>query len=111
MQDINRSPQNNRLQAIDKLADQSEIGYAATIVTNVLAPKIERRLALLLDHFEHVSPDLPSMLDLRAQITEVWRIKKQLDLARADGSRAANVLETIVSGGSILTRKEVNKNG
>ena len=108
---ISQPQPTSKLQAIDNLANQSEIGYAATIVTRVLAPKIERRLALLLDHFERVPPDLPSMLDLRAQIMEVWRIKKELDLAKSDGNRAVTALENIVSGSIINSNPQQRKEG
>lgn len=103
----------SKLEAVDKIVNQQEVGYAAEIVIKAMLPKIEKRLFILLDKFEHTPPDLPNMLDLRAQIVEVWRIKKELDIARADGKRASSALEAILAGRSMLNTatKGGEKNG
>lgn len=86
----------DKIAAVDSLHDEAQLGYSADIVLKAMDPILERRLALLLDQFQTCQPELSYLLDLRAKISEIWRIRKELLKAKSDGSRAVEVLKTII---------------
>ena len=80
---------------IDTAWKEMERGASAQSVLNVLDPLIEKRLGNLLDGFRQCAPELGPLLDFRASICELWRIRKELKDAGKLGKSAAAVLESI----------------
>ena len=95
------------LEVAEQLSDVAELGMSAEIVIKALAPIMDRRLGLLLDKFQNCPPELGPILDIKAQIGEVWRIKRELQMAVGKGQSATVALQNIVS---VLERKS-NGNG
>lgn len=82
---------------IDAAWRDMERGASAQSVLNVLDPLVEKRLGELLDGFRQCPPELGPLLDFRAKICELWRIRKELKDAGKIGKHAASVLENIVA--------------
>ena len=82
---------------IDAAWREMERGASAESILHVLDPLIEKRLGTLLDGFRQCAPELGPLLDFRASICELWRIRKELKDAGKIGKSAAAVLEAIVS--------------
>ena len=82
---------------IDAAWKEMERGASAESVLRVLDPLVERRLGVLLDGFRQCAPELGPLLDFRASICELWRIRKELKDAGKLGKNAAQVLEGIVN--------------
>ena len=74
-------------------------GVGADTLLRVLLPVIERRLEGLLVELVQCEPEFEKLLNLRAQIAEVVRIKKELDAVRLVGREAADALEEIFQPG------------
>lgn len=86
----------DRIAATEKLYNEAELGASSDTVLRALDPIIERRLGHLLDQFAQCAPELGSLLDLRAKITETWRIRKELLQSRDRGRRSWEVLQRIL---------------
>ena len=82
---------------IDAAWKEMERGASAESILKVLDPLIEKRLGTLLDNFRQCAPELGPLLDYRASICELWRIRKELKDAGKVGKHAAAVLEAIVA--------------
>ena len=82
---------------IDAAWKEMERGASAESILRVLDPLIEKRLGTLLDGFRQCPPELGPLLDYRASICELWRIRKELKDAGKIGKSAAAVLESMVS--------------
>lgn len=82
---------------IDTAWKEMERGASAQSVLNVLDPLLEKRLGALLDGFRQCPPELGPLLDYRASICELWRMRKELSNAGKIGKNAAAVLESLVS--------------
>lgn len=82
---------------IDSAYKEMERGASAESILRVLDPMLEKRLGLLLDGFRQCPPELGALLDYRARICEVWRMRKELSDAGKIGKSAAAVLEAIVT--------------
>ena len=74
-----------------------ERGASAESILRVLDPLIEKRLGTLLDGFRQCPPELGALLDFRASICELWRIRKELRDAGKLGKHAAATLEAITA--------------
>ena len=86
---------------IDAAWKEMERGASAESVLRVLDPLVEKRLGTLLDGFRQCPPELGPLLDFRASICELWRIRKELKDAGKLGKHAATVLEGITQLKSI----------
>lgn len=86
-----------QLEAIQSLYGKVDKGTAAETVIRLLDPIIEQRLGLLLNQLEQCPPELGPMLDLRAKISEVWRIRKELTSFSKQGSNALEVLKNVIT--------------
>lgn len=86
----------DRIAATEKLYNEAELGASSDTVLRALDPIIEKRLGLLLDQFAQCAPELGPLLDLRAKITETWRIRKELLNARSRGRRSWETLQQIL---------------
>jgi hypothetical protein len=86
----------DRIAATEKLYNEAELGASSDTVLRALDPIIERRLGHLLDQFALCAPELGSLLDLRAKITETWRIRKELLQTRDRGRKSWEVLQRIL---------------
>lgn len=82
---------------IDTAWKEMERGASAQSILNVLDPMLEKRLGLLLDSFRLCPPELGALLDHRARICEVWRMRKELQDAGKIGKSAAAVLEAVLT--------------
>jgi hypothetical protein len=89
-----------RVQAVERLNDEAELGASAAHVLRALAPMVERRLGTLLDQFSMCPPELGALLDLRAKIAEVWRIQRELIKAKDKGERSYQALQVILQAES-----------
>ena len=81
---------------IDSAWKEMERGATAQSVLNVLDPILEARLGTLLDSFRQCKPELGELLDHRAKICEVWRMRKELKDSGKLGKHAATILENMV---------------
>lgn len=89
-------PVSAAISKIDSAWKEMERGATAQSVLNVLDPILERRLGTLLDSFRQCPPELGPLLDHRAQICEVWRMRKELKDAGKIGKTAAQTLEALI---------------
>ena len=95
--DSNSNPKFGSLQErADILHDSAELGYSSELVLKAMDPMIERRLGSLLDQFDNVKPELGPLLDLRAKISEVWRIRRELKNNMLKGQNAVDMMKRIV---------------
>ena len=85
----------NKIAAVDKIYDEVNRGQTATSTLRLLEPLMEARLGQLLNEFEKCPPDLGALLDLRAKISEVWRIRGKLNDAKKLGLGAEKMLQEI----------------
>ena len=90
-------PVSAAISKIDAAWKEMERGASAESILRVLDPLIEKRLGTLLDGFRQCPPELGPLLDFRASICELWRIRKELKDAGKIGKSAAAVLESMVS--------------
>jgi hypothetical protein len=93
------SPISDRIAATEKLYNEAELGASADAVLRALDPLIERRLGILLDQFSLCAPELGPLLDLRAKISEIWRMRKEVLIARDRGRKSWEVLQGILAEG------------
>lgn len=93
---IKQTRVSDRIEATEKLYNEAELGASSDTVLRALDPLIERRLGLLLDQFSNCPPELGPLLDLRAKIAELWRIRGELKASRAKGRRSWEVLQSIL---------------
>lgn len=84
-------------EAVDRLYELADIGVAAETVAKALAPIIERRLGYLLDQFGKCPPELGPLLDLKAQISEVWRLRQELKIQAMKGQTALEALQKMMN--------------
>lgn len=87
----------DQLEAIQALYGQVDKGTAAETVIRVLDPIIEQRLGLLLNQLDQCPAELGPLLDLRAKISEVWRIRKELTTVSKQGKNALGALKNVVT--------------
>ena len=84
------------IKKVDKLYSESNRGANAEVILRLLDPLVEERLALLLNKFQQCPPELGPLLDLRAMITETWRMRKELKDAVKLGKSAQSILEGLM---------------
>ena len=72
-------------------------GVGADTLLRVLSPVIDRRMESLILQLCDCEPEFDKLIDLRAQIKEVYRIKKELEAVRMVGKEAGAALEEIFS--------------
>lgn len=97
-----------RIAATEKLYNEAELGASADTVLRALDPMIERRLGHLLDQLSSCTPELGALLDIRAKISEVWRMRREVLEARAKGRASWDVLQAILAerGGTNGTKDQ-----
>lgn len=86
----------SKFKVIDDLSQMADLGVSAQAMLNALEPIMDRRLGQLLDRFQHTPPELGALLDLRAQISEVWRIRREMQSVKDKGQSALTALQNIV---------------
>lgn len=94
-------PINAAIYKIDTAWKEMSRGATAQSVLNVLDPILEARLGTLLDSFRQCPPELGPLLDHRAKICEVWRMRKELSDAGKVGKSAAATLEALIQKSDI----------
>ena len=87
-----------KFKVIDDLSSLADLGVSAGAVATALEPIMDRRLGQLLDKLQQCPPELGPILDIKAQIGEVWRIRKELMAYKAKGQSAVDALQNIVQG-------------
>lgn len=90
------SPISAKIEATERLYNEAELGASADVVLRTLDPMIERRLGLLLDQFSQCAPELGPLLDLKAKISEVWRMRREILLARERGRKSWESLQDVL---------------
>ena len=90
------------------LHDSAELGYSSELVLKAMDPIIERRLSSLLDQFVNTPPELAPMLDLRAKIGEVWRIRSEMKRNMLNGQNAVDVMKRIVEANGNVSGNRTN---
>ena len=92
----------------DALHDSAELGYSSELVLKAMDPIIERRLGSLLDQFENVKPEMGPLLDLRAKISEVWRIRREMKKNMLNGKNAVDVMKRFVEANGNASGNRTN---
>lgn len=82
-----------------KAYDDVGLGIGAETVLQTLQPDIERRLIALLDQFGQCEPKLEILLDFRAKISELHRIRRELGNMKKKGRVAASELKLVIGSG------------
>jgi hypothetical protein len=85
-----------KIAKVDRLYDEVNKGQTAEAILRVLNPLVDARLGQLLAGFEKSPPELGPLLDLRARISELWRIRRTLDDLRKIGISAQGILEAVM---------------
>ena len=110
--DSNSNPNSNSIGTLreraDALHNSAELGYSSELVLKSMDPMIDRRLGSLLDQFDNVKPELGPLLDLRAKISEVWRIRKELKKNMSNGQHAVDVMKRIVEANGNASGNRTN---
>lgn len=88
----------SKFKVIDDLSQMAELGVSASVVVTALEPIMDRRLAQLLDKLQQCPPELGPILDIKAQLGEVWRIRKEFIAFKNKGQNASDALNNIVAG-------------
>ena len=81
----------------EKLSKEISQGRASEEILRTLDPILEARLGTLLDQFEHTAPEIGPLLDLRAKISEAWRLRRELKNAVKLGKSSEGILEAMVT--------------
>ena len=81
---------------VEELCNKADQGVAAEVVLRAMDPVLEERLGQLLDQFGICAPELGPLLDLRARITECWRMRKEIRMLAGKGKTAAEALSRIL---------------
>ena len=90
-------PLSDTIKKLDKTYDEINKGQTADGILRLLDPLMDDRLGQLLGNFGRCAPDLGSLLQLQAQIGEVWRIRNELKKAKQIGASAERLLEAITA--------------
>jgi hypothetical protein len=93
----------SKIEEIEAIYAKAEAGLSAEVVLRALEPALERRLGVLLELFASTPAELGPILDLRARIAEVWRMRKELKAVKQRGESAQEAITRIIEG--------VNHNG
>ena len=80
-------------EALGILNDESLAGAGATTIMRSLAPALDARLTYFLKALEDAPPDLNVLLDLRAKISTIRSLQRELDATMRRGHEAAMELE------------------
>ena len=104
----NSKPFGTLQERADALHDSAELGYSSELVLKAMDPIIERRLSSLLDQFVNTPPELAPMLDLRAKISEVWRIRSEMKRNMLNGQNAVDVMKRIVEANGSMSGNRTN---
>jgi len=78
------------------LNDEVRSGIGSATLLSVLKPILERRTEQLLSLLEQCEPDLSKLLDLRAKISAVRAMSRELDQAAKKGQEAGEQLSKVV---------------
>lgn len=89
-------PLQAKINRVDKLYEEREKGNKANTILQMLDPLLEQRLGVLLDGFRQAPAELGPLLDFRAQLCEVWRMRQELRRAAIAGKSAELTLEGLL---------------
>jgi hypothetical protein len=90
------SPISARIAATERLYSEAELGASADTVLRAVDPLIERRLGLLLDQFASCAPELGPLLDFKAKISELWRMRREILVSREKGRKSWETLQSVL---------------
>ena len=70
-------------------------GVGADTLLNVLGPLIERRFEQVLSQLFNAPAELGGLLDARAQLKELWRVRHELTQVRQEGKDVSEALRSM----------------
>jgi D-serine deaminase-like pyridoxal phosphate-dependent protein len=82
-------------EALGILNDESLAGAGATTIMRTLAPVLSARLAYFLKALEDAPPDINVLLDLRAKVSTIRQLQRELETTMRRGGEAAGELESL----------------
>ena len=103
-------PLQERINSVDRMYRSAAKGKKAEDVLSILDPILEQRLGVLLDGFRQAPPELGALLDFRAQLCEVWRMRKELRSALLEGKSAEATLEGLLEVAMRSNQPDVSGN-
>ena len=78
---------------MDRLYGSIEMGAAADTILGLIDPIVEQRLGELLNKLEQCPPELGPILDIKARICEMWRMRKKIKERQLVGRKAVDVIK------------------
>ena len=78
---------------MDRLYGSIEMGAAADTILGLIDPIVEQRLGELLNKLEACPPELGPILDIKARICEMWRMRKKIKEKQLVGRKAVDVIK------------------
>ncbi len=91
----------NQIAKVDNLYNEVNKGQSAEAILRVIDPLVDERLGRLLSEFEKCPSDLGALLDLRARISEIWRIRRTLNDLRKIGISAQGMIEAVMEKSTV----------
>ena len=78
---------------MDRLYGSIEMGAAASTILELIDPIVEQRLGELLNKLELCPPELGPILDIKARICEMWRMRKRIKEKQIVGRKAVDIIK------------------
>jgi hypothetical protein len=78
---------------MDRLYGSIEMGAAADQILKLIDPIVEQRLGELLNRLEQCPPELGPILDIKARLCEMWRMRKKIKERQLVGKKAVDVIK------------------
>jgi hypothetical protein len=91
---------------IQELYDEASAGVGAETLLKTMEPLLERRMEVIINKLCSASPELSTLLDLRAQLAEVWRMRRELKAMASRGATAVDTLTRLMTARSLQTSDE-----
>ena len=82
---------------LNEVRDIAIRGVGADTLLSVLGPLIEKRFEAVLGQLFSAAPTLENMLDARAQLRELWRVRHELQQVRQEGKDVSEALKQMYS--------------
>lgn len=79
-------------EALGILTDEVRKGVGAQTLLRVMGPVLDERLEMLLNQLDHCPPSLNELLDLRAKISYLRTLRRELNQAAQVGIEAGEKL-------------------
>ena len=86
-----------QVKIIDELYTKADLGVSSEAVIRALDPILDQRLGLLINKLSQCKPELGPLLEVKAEILEVWRMRRELKNASVKGKQAWEVIQQMFS--------------